>query len=94
MVIHHQHWPAMFVLVFIEFARASVLVEYATIGMVSENCQVIKLFFRGDDGLAAGLAGHFLVFDQFEFNIYYGPDYLFSDGSSQMNLSFDLRKKW
>ena len=45
-------------------------------------------------GLAAGLAGHFLVFDQFEFNIYYGPDYLFSDRSSQMNLSFDLRKKW
>ncbi|HPI15407.1 MAG TPA: hypothetical protein PK875_05430 [Spirochaetota bacterium] len=44
--------------------------------------------------MAAGLAGHFLVFDQFEFNIYYGPDYLFSDRSSQMNLSFDLRKKW
>lgn len=45
-------------------------------------------------GLAAGVAGHFIVFDQFEFNIYYGPDYLFSDGSSQMNLGFDLRKKW
>ena len=44
--------------------------------------------------MAAGLAGYFLVFDQFEFNIYYGPDYLFSDRSSQMNLSFDLRKKW
>ena len=50
---------------------------------------------RGEQyGLAAGLAGHLIVFDQFEFNIYYGPDYLYSDKSSQMNLSFDLRKKW
>lgn len=45
-------------------------------------------------GLAPGVAGHFIVFDQFEFNIYYGPDYLFSGRPSQMNLSFDLRKKW
>ncbi|HSV97753.1 MAG TPA: hypothetical protein VLM75_12595 [Spirochaetota bacterium] len=50
---------------------------------------------KGDQyGLASGLAGHFIVFDQFEFNISYGPDYLYSDKSSQMNLSFDLRKKW
>ncbi len=45
-------------------------------------------------GLASGLAGHFIVFDQFEFNIYYGPDYLYSKRASQMNLGFDLKKKW
>ena len=43
---------------------------------------------------AAGPGGHFIIFDQFEFNIYYGKDYLLPERTSQMNLYFNLHKKW
>jgi len=42
---HHQHWLTMFVLVFIAFARDSVLIEYGTIGEVSGGCQGFFKFF-------------------------------------------------
>ncbi len=42
----------------------------------------------------SGISGHFLILDQFEFNIYYGKDYLLPEKTSQMNLYFNLKKKW
>jgi hypothetical protein len=49
----------------------------------------------GEQGaIVAGIACHVIFLDQFEFNIYYGKDYLFSRRESQMNLYFNLQKKW
>ncbi|MBN2403665.1 MAG: hypothetical protein JXN64_14905 [Spirochaetes bacterium] len=46
------------------------------------------------NGLVAGIAGHIIFLDQFEFNIFFGRDYLFSNGESQYNMYLNLRKKW
>ncbi|HDP79466.1 MAG TPA: hypothetical protein ENN21_01340 [Spirochaetes bacterium] len=49
----------------------------------------------GEQGaVVAGLSGHLIVLDQFEFNIYYGWDRLFSDDEIRGNLYFNLEKKW
>lgn len=49
----------------------------------------------GEQGaVVAGISGHFIILDQFEFNIYYGWDLLFSTRQSQGNLYFNLEKKW
>lgn len=45
-------------------------------------------------GIVGGPAGHFIFMDQFEFNVFYGKDYLFSKRRSQYNLYFNLHKKW
>jgi len=45
-------------------------------------------------GIVGGLGGHIIFWDQFEFNIYYGKDYLFSAGESQYNLYLNICKKW
>jgi len=45
-------------------------------------------------GTVGGLGGHFVFLDQFEFNIYFGKDYLFSSEESQYNLQFSAHKKW
>lgn len=45
-------------------------------------------------GAVAGIAGHFIFLDQFEFNIYFGKDYLFSSGESQYNVYVSFEKKW
>jgi hypothetical protein len=46
------------------------------------------------NGIVAGIAGHIIFLDQFEFNIFFGKDYLFSQGESQYNIYMNLRKKW
>jgi len=45
-------------------------------------------------GIAAGPGGHFVFLDQFEFNMYFGKDYLFSRKESQYNIQFSFHKKW
>ena len=45
-------------------------------------------------GIAAGIAGHIIFLDQFEFNIFFGKDYLYSTGESQYNIYMNARKKW
>ncbi len=42
----------------------------------------------------AGISGHFLFLDQFEFNVYFGRDRLFSTGESQYNIYLNFEKKW
>ncbi len=44
--------------------------------------------------IVSGPAGHFIFLDQFEMDIFFGKDYLFSTGDSQYNLKFNARKKW
>lgn len=46
------------------------------------------------NGLVAGPTARFLVYDQFEFTIYYGWDVLFPDGSSQSNLKLKLTRRF
>jgi hypothetical protein len=46
------------------------------------------------NGIAAGIAGHIIFLDQFEFNVYFGKDYLFSRKESQYNIAFNINKKW
>lgn len=43
---------------------------------------------------AYGLSGHIIFLDQFEFNVYWGKDYLFSTKESNYNVFFDFEKKW
>ncbi len=45
-------------------------------------------------GLAYGLSLHYIFFEQFEFALWWGKDYLFSTGDSGYNLKFMLAKKW
>ncbi len=45
-------------------------------------------------GIVAGLGNHAIFLDQFEFNIYFGKDYLFSTGESHFNVYLNLKKKW
>lgn len=45
-------------------------------------------------GIVGGLGGHFVFLDQFEFNIYFGKDYLYSREESQYNIQFSVHKKW
>ncbi len=46
------------------------------------------------NGIVAGIAGHIIFLDQFEFNIFFGKDCLFSSGESQYNIYMNARKKW
>jgi len=45
-------------------------------------------------GFAIGPTARFLIYDQFEFIVYYSIDRLLPDGKSGTNLQFKLRKKW
>ncbi len=45
-------------------------------------------------GIVTGPAGHIIFLDQFEFNIFFGKDYLFSTKESQYDLYFNAKKKW
>ncbi len=45
-------------------------------------------------GIAYGVGGHFIVFDQFEINVYFGRDHLFSTGEEQYNINLSAHKKW
>jgi hypothetical protein len=45
-------------------------------------------------GIAGGVSGHVIFLDQFEFNIYWGKDYLFENSESNYNIFFDFEKKW
>ncbi|MFH0974307.1 MAG: hypothetical protein V1874_00820 [Spirochaetota bacterium] len=45
-------------------------------------------------GFVAGIAGHIIFLDQFEFNIFFGKDYLFSKEESQYNIYLNAGKKW
>ncbi|MDY6934549.1 MAG: hypothetical protein SVZ03_10055 [Spirochaetota bacterium] len=46
-------------------------------------------------GVVSGVSGHFIFLDQFEFNIYYGRDYLLSERKSGNNIYIKLhKKKW
>ena len=51
-------------------------------------------FYGYQNGIVAGIAGHIVFLDQFEFNIYYGKDYLFSTKESQHNIYLNAKKKW
>ncbi|MDY6969014.1 MAG: hypothetical protein SVR08_10240 [Spirochaetota bacterium] len=44
-------------------------------------------------GFVTGISGHFIFLDHFEFNIYYGRDYLFSTNETNPNIYFELQKK-
>jgi hypothetical protein len=46
------------------------------------------------NGMVAGIAGHIIFLDQFEFNIFFGKDYLFSNGESQYDIYMNAQKKW
>ncbi len=46
------------------------------------------------NGIVAGIAGHIIFLDQFEFNIFFGKDYLFSMKESQYNIFININKKW
>ena len=46
------------------------------------------------NGIVAGIAGHIIFLDQFEFNIFFGKDYLYSTGESQYNIFMKASKKW
>ena len=50
--------------------------------------------FGNQYGIVYGLAGHFILLDQFQFNIFFGKDYLYSTKESQYNLYFKVFKKW
>ncbi|MGB4269238.1 MAG: hypothetical protein WBK20_08660 [Spirochaetota bacterium] len=45
-------------------------------------------------GIAYGLSFHYVFFEQFEFALWWGKDYLPSTGQSGYNLKFSLAKKW
>ncbi len=45
-------------------------------------------------GGAYGLSAHIIFFDQFEFNSYWGKDYLQSTKESNYNVFFNFEKKW
>jgi len=45
-------------------------------------------------GIAYGLSFHYIFFEQFEFALWWGKDYLFSNQESQFNFKFSLSKKW
>jgi hypothetical protein len=46
------------------------------------------------NGIVSGIAGHIIFLDQFEFNIFFGKDYLFSTKESQYNIFININKKW
>jgi hypothetical protein len=46
------------------------------------------------NGMVAGIAGHIIFLDQFEFNIFFGKDYLFSSRESQYDIYMNANKKW
>lgn len=45
-------------------------------------------------GVVAGPSLHTIIMDQFQFDLYYGKDYIFDSEESQYNLFFHLYKKW
>ncbi len=77
--------------------RVSVYRDYVFAGLFSDGT-----VFHGSGydltgwqrGAVAGIAGHFVFMDQFEFNVYFGKDYLFSSGESQYNVHVSFEKKW
>ncbi len=77
--------------------RFSIYRDYVFVGVFADG-----VAFRGSGydligaqgGIVAGIAGHFIFLDQFEFNIYYGKDFLFSTGESQYNVYVSFEKKW
>lgn len=46
------------------------------------------------NGIAFGISGHVVFLDQFEINLYFGRDYLFSEEESQYNFQMSAHKKW
>ncbi len=50
--------------------------------------------FGDQYGIVGGISGHIIFLDQFEFNLYYGKDYLRSTAESQYNLTLGMEKKW
>lgn len=77
--------------------RFSVYRDYIFTGLFCDG-----VWFKGSGydlygdqyGIVAGIAGHIIYLDQFEFNIYFGRDYLFSTEESQNNIYLKFRKKW
>jgi hypothetical protein len=45
-------------------------------------------------GICGGIAGHLIFFDQFEFSVYFGRDYLFGKKESAYNLLFNIAKNY
>lgn len=52
------------------------------------------LLSSNQTGIAYGLSFHYVFFEQFEFALWWGKDYLPSTGESGYNLKFTLAKKW
>ncbi len=77
--------------------RFSIYRDYLFLGVYSDG-----VLFQGSGydlegvqkGIAYGLSSHVILFDQFEFNIYWGKDYLSSTKESNYNVFFDFEKKW
>ncbi|HOM11046.1 MAG TPA: hypothetical protein PLV81_12955 [Spirochaetota bacterium] len=54
-----------------------------------------KYLLHGNQiGIAYGLSFHYVFFEQFEFALWWGKDYLPSTDQSGYNLKFTLAKKW
>jgi hypothetical protein len=45
-------------------------------------------------GFVSGISGHIIFLDQFQFDIYYGKDYLYPSKESRYNIYMKLFKKW
>lgn len=45
-------------------------------------------------GFVSGISGHLIFLDQFEFNIYWGRDYIYPEKKSRYNVYMKLHKKW
>lgn len=77
--------------------RFSIYRDYLFLGIFGDGTifQGSGYDLKGEQrGGAYGISGHAIVFDQFEFNIYGGKDYLFTTKESNYNIFFDFEKKW
>jgi len=77
--------------------RFSIYRDYVFAGLYADGVVFLGSGYDlvgTQQGAAGGVAGHFIFLDQFEFNIYFGKDYLFSTGESQYNVYVSFEKKW
>jgi hypothetical protein len=77
--------------------RTSIHLGYLFVGPFADGVifkSVNKDLPASTMGFCGGIAGHFIFFDQFELNAYFGKDYLFFRGYSAYNLSFSLIKHY
>jgi len=77
--------------------RISIYRDFLYVGVYGD-----ATVFKGSgydlDGTKLGVVGgptlHYIIFDQFEFGLYFGRDYLYPNGLSGNNLDFFIHQKW